>query len=112
MGLIKATGVLGVKNDRVCTFIQQKGPVFGQAIAFLVPVFEVTKLLTSDKRKQTTKTGPLAEIGAERRAVYPWHLHGPAPKGVLRERQLSAKAATRKKHGLGSEVNNFPTSAS
>ena len=33
-------------------------------------------------------------------------------RGVLREGQLSAKAATRKKHGLGSEVNNFPTSAS
>jgi len=85
---------------------------FWLSYRIFVLVLEVTMLLTSDKRKQTTKTGPLAEIGAERRAVHPWRLHGPAPKGILREGQLSAKAAARKKHRLGSEVNNFPISAS
>ena len=59
-GHIEATGMLGLKNDRIRAFFKQKKDQFLVKLScFQYSFLEVTKLLTSDKRKQTTKTGLL-----------------------------------------------------
>ena len=60
MGRIEATGVLGVKNDRVCTFFQQKGPIFGQVIAFLVLVFGSYEVINFRQTKTNHQNRPFS----------------------------------------------------